>query len=130
MTAKEFWEDDPQLFVSYRISFINKKERELQETDYKCWLEGLYNHHGNSIILARLQQFIVKIFSKSSQKQIKPYPSYPYFQEKEMEKMKKIKQKQKYQKYQQDWVYLGTMKKRYLEKLKKEQERKESEKIG
>ena len=37
MSAEEFWKDDPQLFVSYRTSFINKKKREKDEIDYKCW---------------------------------------------------------------------------------------------
>ena len=30
MSAEEFWKDDPQLFVSYRTSFINKKKREME----------------------------------------------------------------------------------------------------
>lgn len=46
MSAEEFWKDDPQLFVSYRTSFINKKKREMEENDYKCWLQGLYIHDG------------------------------------------------------------------------------------
>ena len=28
MTAKEFWEDDPALFWSYRISYMQKKKNE------------------------------------------------------------------------------------------------------
>ena len=35
MSADEFWKDDPQLFVSYRTSFINKKKREREEMEKK-----------------------------------------------------------------------------------------------
>ena len=68
MSAEEFWKDDPQLFVSYRTSFINKKQRELEELDYKCWLQGLYIHDGNGKLFSSLKQLISNIvasFSKS-----------------------------------------------------------------
>ena len=58
MSAEQFWKDDPQLFVSYRTSFINKKKREMEEMDYKCWLQGLYIHDGNGKLFSSLKQFI------------------------------------------------------------------------
>lgn len=121
MTAKEFWEDDPQLFVSYRISFINKKERELKEEDYKCWLQGVYNHNGNSILFAKLQQFIVSLFSKNKQNnKIEEYPLYPYSEQKRLKEQQENKSKNDYMKFQKDCVHLGTLKKQYLDKISKE----------
>ena len=63
MSADEFWKDDPQLFVSYRTSFINKKKREMEETDYKSWLLGLYIHDGNSKLHYSLIQYIGNLVS-------------------------------------------------------------------
>ena len=63
MSAEEFWKDDPQLFVSYRISFIKKKEREIEEEDYKSWLRGLYTYDGNSKLFATLKQFITNLIA-------------------------------------------------------------------
>lgn len=44
MTSKEFWQDDPNLFVSYQTFFINKKKRESEEENYNAWLFGLYEY--------------------------------------------------------------------------------------
>lgn len=42
MTAKEFWEDDPALFWSYRISYINRKKNEQEVQNEMLWLQGAY----------------------------------------------------------------------------------------
>ena len=42
MTAKEFWEDDPALFWSYRISYINRKKNEQFMQNQIAWLQGAY----------------------------------------------------------------------------------------
>lgn len=125
MSADEFWKDDPQLFVSYRTSFINKKKREMEEHDYKCWLQGLYIHDGNGKLFASLKQLIGNMFSsKKDTKKIDVYPTKPYLElEKEKELSQKIDLKKKnYDNYQKSLIYFGSLKQRYLEKLKKEGE--------
>lgn len=119
MSADEFWKDDPQLFVSYRTSFINKKQREMEELDYKCWLQGLYVHDGNGKLNASLKQLIGNMFSKSpNTTKIDPYPSKPYT-EQDKEKKKEEEQKNKqYEEYQSSLLYFGSIKQRYLEKIK------------
>lgn len=42
MTAKEFWEDDPALFWSYRISYIRRKKNEQEVQNSMLWLQGAY----------------------------------------------------------------------------------------
>lgn len=131
MSAEEFWKDDPQLFVSYRTSFINKKKREMEEEDYKSWLQGLYIHEGNGKLLASLKQFIGNILASMSKKpkdtkEIPPYSNKPYM---ELEKEKQLKDKEqqrldKYKDYENSLIYYGTLKQQYIEKMK----RKESEK--
>lgn len=126
MSADEFWKDDPQLFVSYRTSFINKKKRELEEVDYNSWLQGLYIHNGNGLLFISFKQFISNLlagFTKGSKDNTKidTYPSRPYGEldkEKTKEKEKKIKENTKYQQYEESLVYYGTMKQRYLQQMK------------
>ena len=127
MSAEEFWKDDPQLFVSYRTSFINKKKRELEENDYKSWLQGLYIHDGNGKLFTSLKQFIGNIISKhKDNKKIDTYPSKPYMElEKDKEREQKIKQQErdnKYKDYENSLVYFGTLKQQYIEKMKKKGE--------
>ena len=99
MSAEEFWKDDPQLFVSYRTSFINKKKREMEETDYKSWLLGLYIHDGNSKLHYSLIQYIGNLVSsffkgKKDNTKIESYPNKPYNElSKEKKKEKKNKNK-------------------------------------
>ena len=98
MSAEEFWKDDPQLFVAYRTSFVNKKKREMEELDYKCWLQGLYNHDGNSKLFASLRQFIGNILasmfkSSTDNTPIDTYPIKPY-SELEKEKVKENKKQE------------------------------------
>ena len=128
MSAEEFWKDDPQLFLSYRISFINKKQREMEEEDYKSWLRGLYIHDGNSKLFAGLRQFITNTLSSmfkgaKDNTKIDSYPAKPYFEikkdkEKEQkEKMQELERNKKYKNFENSLVYYGTMKQRYLENI-------------
>ena len=133
MSAEEFWKDDPQLFISYRISFIKKKENELTEEDYKSWLRGLYIYDGNSKLFATLKQFInntlAGIFkSQKDNTKIDTYPLKPYFElkkeeeQKQKEKQEEKKRKDKYKNFESSLNYYGTMKQRYLENLQKKGE--------
>ena len=129
MTSEEFWKDDPQLFYSYRTSFINKKKREMEELDYKCWLQGLYIHDGNGKLFNSLKQFIHNMIagmfkgSKDTSK-IDTYPSKPYneiargqiIETKQKEKI------QKYKEYENSLVYFGTLKQQYENRLNKKGE--------
>lgn len=123
MSANEFWKDDPQLFVSYRTSFINKKKREMEELDYKSWLQGLYIHDGNEKLMSSLKQLllnIVAMFTKNKKDttEIDTYPKKPYG---ELEKDKTKQEKNKkinYKEYENSLMYYGTMKQRYLESKK------------
>ena len=126
MSADEFWKDDPQLFVSYRTSFINRKKREMEEEDYKSWLRGLYIHHGNGLLTSSLKQYIGNIVAslfkgKKDNTKLDTYPAKPYTElEKDKEKSKKIDIKEeKYKQFQKDLVYYGTLKQQYLDKLTK-----------
>ena len=128
MSAEEFWKDDPQLFVAYRTSFNNRKKREMEEIDYKCWLQGLYVYDGNGKLNASLKQFISNLVAKFTKgtkdnKKIEPYPNKP-FMELEKERMQKEKEieknrTRKYKNYERSLAYYGTMKQRYLENIKK-----------
>ena len=126
MSAEEFWKDDPQLFVSYRTSFINKKKRELEENDYKSWLLGLYIHDGNGKLFASLKQFLSNVLASISgkpkdTKEIPTYAKKPYM---ELEKEKKQHdeeqlKKDRYKEYENSLVYFGTLKQQYTDKIKK-----------
>lgn len=129
MSAEEFWKDDPQLFVSYRTSFLNKKKREMEELDYKCWLQGLYIHDGNGKLFSSLKQHISNIVAsmfkgKKDTNKIDTYPKKPYMElekDKQQEEIEKKKQLS-CEKFRQDFIYFGTMKQRYLDNLKKKGE--------
>ena len=129
MSAEQFWKDDPQLFVSYRTSFLNKKKREMEELDYKCWLQGLYIHDGNGKLFSSLKQHISNIVAsmfkgRKDTNKIDTYPIKPYMElqkDKEKENIEK-KKKQNCEQFRQDFIYFGTMKQRYLDNLKKKGE--------
>ncbi len=126
MSAEEFWKDDPQLFVSYRTSFINKKKREMEEEDYKSWLRGLYIYGGNGRLLSSLKQFIHNMLSKHKDNtKIEEYPSKPYMElEKEKhnnQKQKELHKENKYKEYENSLVYYGTLKQQYLDKIKRKE---------
>lgn len=120
MSADEFWKDDPQLFVSYRTSFINKKKREMEELDYKCWLQGLYIYNGNGCLNQSLKQLIQNMFSSTkNHEEIKPYPMKPYNEldkDKKQNVQKQIKEN-KYENFQNSLCYFGSMKQRYIDNL-------------
>lgn len=135
MSADEFWKDDPQLFVSYRTSFINKKKREMEELDYKCWLQGLYNYNGNFGLFSSLKQLIhnvAMIFvkgGKKDQSKIQSYPKKPYLESAKEEKQEnKSTNNNKYKNYEESLMYYGSIKQIYLKKL--EQKSKESDNNG
>lgn len=122
MSAEEFWKNDPQLFVAYRTSFINKKKRELEEYDYKCWLQGLYIHDGNGKLTLSLKQFIGNMMSKTKDNTIiGTYPSEPY-NSKPNKKDNKVEETKKQEEYRNSLIYYGTIKARYLEKMKSKKE--------
>lgn len=130
MSAEEFWKDDPQLFVSYRTSFLNRKQREMEELDYKCWLMGLYIHDGNGKLFMSLKQFLHNMVAgmfkgKKDNEKIGTYPEKPYGeltkQKQQEEQKKKENENKKYQEYQKSFAYFGTMKQRYLDNLKNKQ---------
>lgn len=121
MSAEEFWKDDPQLFVSYRTSFFNKKKREMEETDYKSWLNGLYNYDGNIKVMLNLKQFLYNIVSsifkgQKDNAKIDTYPKKPYT-ELEKEKNKPQKVKDKHKDYHNSLMYFGSIKQIYLDRM-------------
>lgn len=119
MSAEEFWKDDPQLFVSYRTSFVNKKKKEIEEMDYKSWLNGLYVYDGNSKLLSALKQFIVNMLSKTKDRnKIDSYPKKPLLELEKEKKQEKSAKKQQHKDFENNLSYIATMKQRYLEKLK------------
>ena len=119
MSAEEFWKDDPQLFVSYRTSFVNKKKKEIEEMDYRSWLNGLYVYDGNSKLLSALKQFIVNMLSKTKDRnKIDSYPKKPLLELEKEKKQEKSAKKQQHKDFENNLSYIATMKQRYLEKLK------------
>ena len=44
MTSKEFWQDDPNLFSSYRTFYINKYKKQSEIDNNNAWLFGLYTN--------------------------------------------------------------------------------------
>jgi len=127
MTSEEFWKGDPQLFVSYRTSFINKKKREMEELDYKCWLQGVYVHDGNSKILKKFMVYFNNILSGIFKGQkdtsvVETYPERPYFELQREKQMVENTKKQKYKEFENSLLYFGTLKQQYLEKMKKKGE--------
>ena len=126
MSADEFWKDDPQLFIAYRTSFFNKKKREMEEFDYKSWLQGRYIYDGNEKIGARLQQTIANGFAgfgknpQFNRDKIPAYPDKPYLVQ-DKEKKEEIKEKKKsiYEKEKNSLIYQGSIKQIYLERMNK-----------
>lgn len=51
MSYDEFWNKDPQLYFSYRFSFLKKQKLKREEENYNAWLYGLYNFKALSISL-------------------------------------------------------------------------------
>lgn len=111
MTSKEFWEDDPDLFISFRTFFVNKQKEQTNYDNTLLWLNGLYNEIAYSTVLSRA-------FDKNSKAE---YPKEPIningkpkiSKEKEKEINNNI--------YQQQVMYIASAKERYLEKIKSQQ---------
>lgn len=126
MSSEEFWKDDPQLFVSYRTSFINKKKREMEELDYKCWLQGLYIYKATLNSEEVLRSTLVNMFSSKKQNiKIEEYPKKPLSELNKEEKQrmdKNRKNSEKYINFQNSLCYFGSMKQRYLDNLEKKRE--------
>lgn len=51
MSSKEFWEDDPQLYWSYRTFYMKKLQQEAEIYNYEGWLYGSYTHYAVSVAL-------------------------------------------------------------------------------
>lgn len=116
MSADEFWKDDPQLFVSYRTSFVNRQQREMEKMDYDSWLKGLYVYDGNSKLTAILKQTISNLGAKQPHyDKVDTYPKKPYT-EIDRDKNKKTEEKTDYKNYQNSLIYFGSIKQIYLDK--------------
>ncbi len=126
MTSEEFWKDDPQLFVAYRTSFINKKKREMEELDYKCWLNGLYIYDGNSKLSEGIKQQIRNMLAGFYQnmqldnRTIEKYMNKPLTELIKDEKNKKQIEQDKYKKQNEILVCQASIKQIYLEKIKRQ----------
>lgn len=124
MTSKEFWEDDPNLFVSYRTSFINKKKREMEEINYTCWLMGAYNFDGNSKIEQNQTISISRMLGGKAHYSKDTYPSKPYdlangTNNSQNKKQTKEEQRQIMQKqYEQDCIFFSSIKQRFIDSIK------------
>ena len=67
MSSKEFWEDDPQLYWSYRTFYLKKMQMEQDIMNYECWLNGSYTFLAVSVAL-----------NNSFSKKKMEYPDKPY----------------------------------------------------
>lgn len=65
MSSKEFWEDDPQLYWSYRTFYFKQREVAEKDLQYNAWLKGSMNMMATS-------NAIKNNFSKDVAK----YPTY------------------------------------------------------
>ena len=72
MSSKEFWEDEPQLYWAYRLSFEKqiefRQKEEIEKLKLGCWLQGKTNEVAVSIA-------INNNFAKKKQ----TYPTYAEF---------------------------------------------------
>lgn len=67
MSAKEFWEDDPELLWAYRKSYTDKT----QQVNFEAWLHGLY-------VFDAVNTVIYNGFCRKSGQPAKSYASEPY----------------------------------------------------
>lgn len=98
MTSEEFWENDPQLYWSYRISFMKKLEMEQQQQaeyiKYNSWLNGNMNFIAHSASLGNA-------FSKGKKND---FPAYEkVFKKEENKTVKKLTKKEVNIKAQQEF---------------------------
>lgn len=120
MSSEEFWKDTPDLFLSYRTSFLNKKKKEMEETNFKCWLQGLYLHDGNSVLNERLTVSISRMLGGKGKFSEQTYPKQPHdlFKENEEKTIEKEKEK-KHNDYFKSFNYFASIKQKFKEKIKK-----------
>ena len=71
MSAKEFWEDDPELLWAYRKSYIDKVKLQQENDNFNAWLSGLYVYVAISSCLSN-KAYILKPydFSKTEEQVI------------------------------------------------------------
>lgn len=48
MSSTEFWEDDPQLYWSYRTFYLKQREVSSIDLKYETWLKGMFNSMATS----------------------------------------------------------------------------------
>lgn len=84
MSSKEFWEDEPQLYWSYRTFYLKKLQLEAENSNYICWLQGNYNCIAVSVAL-----------NNAFSKQKAEYPKSPIGTEKKMPKTELSKKLEK-----------------------------------
>ena len=120
MTSEEFWKDDPNLFLAYHTSFINKKKRAYEESNYNSWLQGLYIHESATIINSHLEVAINRSHGGDAQYDKKAkYPSKPYNLFENEEKKEKESKEEKQKEYYESYNYFATLKQRFVEKIEK-----------
>lgn len=44
MSYEEFWQNDPNLFASYRFSYFKQFKMNQRVSNYNAWLQGNYNY--------------------------------------------------------------------------------------
>lgn len=51
MSYDEFWNEDPQLYFSYRFSYMQRMELEREKQNQYAWLQGFYNTKAFNVVL-------------------------------------------------------------------------------
>lgn len=77
MSSKEFWEEEPQLYWSYRTFYLKKIQEEAEKSNYNSWLQGYYNCVAVSVSI-----------NNAFNKQKIDYPKEPIGKSKKKEKTK------------------------------------------
>ena len=67
MSAKEFWEDNPDLFWAYRFSYYESLKLQQKVFNHNAWLQGAYFY--DALLIALNNSFTKKRLD---------YPSEPY----------------------------------------------------
>ena len=70
MSYDDFWYKDPELFFSYRFSYLKKLEIDQKKMNYDSWLKGLYTCEAHTVALA-------KAFGGKNSHNVE-YPSKPH----------------------------------------------------
>lgn len=84
MSSKEFWEDEPQLYWSYRTFYLEKAKVDTGNINYTCWLQGSY-------VCAAVSVALNNAFSKKKAE----YPNKPFGEDKKMPKTELQKKMEK-----------------------------------